>query len=389
MDNAYLEELIGEVKAREGGLILSLNGQPEVVVLSIEKYNELLSKSASLEVVEQTEQEYSLFSANQINGQKILVTGGAGYIGAHVSRQLLAAGHKVVVLDNLSTGKRENVPSAIRFVEGDVADLNLLRDLLAAEKFDAVMHLAASIEVEESVRKPVEYLRNNALNTAKLLSAMTEAGIKNLIFSSTAAVYGQQSKQPISETAPLNPDNPYGFSKMIAEQLIQYYCNFTGLKAIVFRYFNAAGCDFDGGIKSTHDSHLIKNVLQVAKGQKPQLMVNGDNYATVDGTCVRDYVHVLDIARAHVKALDHLDQPGSFRVYNIGTSRGASVLEVINAATEVLGKMIPMEIGPRRAGDAPVTVADNAKLKEDFGFELKFSSLETIIQTAWQQIQQE
>lgn len=387
MDNAYLQELIAEAQNRGGGLLLSVQDKPAAVVLTVEKYNQMLNhENASGQQSSSQPRQEAALPLDDLGGQKILVTGGAGYIGAHLVRQLLEAGHEVVVLDNLSAGKRENIPAGAAFVEGDLADVNLLRDLFAANHFDVVMHLAASLEVEESVRLPEKYFENNVINTAKLLSVMTEAGVKKLIFSSTAAVYGEPEQVPLTEKSRVKPNNPYGFSKLLAEKVIKYYCNFSGLNATVFRYFNACGCDYDGQIRPTHSSHLIPIVLEVAKGARPFLLVHGGDYDTADGTCIRDYVHVLDIAAAHVKALQQMDSRCGFTVYNIGTGRGSSVKDIINCASEILNRIIPMEIGPRRAGDAAVTVADNAKLKNELGFELKHSDINTIITTSWKQI---
>lgn len=383
MEQSYLEQLINEVKARDGGLILNVDGRPEAVVLSIDKYNELVSESRV------KSQESSQAQADQtfIKPKTVLVTGGAGYIGAHLARQLINAGHKVIIVDNLSTGKRENVPGAAKFIEGDFGDVNLLRDVFASEKIDAVMHLAASIEVEESVRLPVKYLENNALNTAHLLSAMDEVGVKNIIFSSTAAVYGEQKNQPIPESATPAPGNPYGYSKYLAEEIIKYYCEHREFNAVVFRYFNACGCDFDGQIWPTHESHLLAKLMAVIAGKEEQLVINGNDYSTHDGTCVRDFVHVLDIVSAHLLALGRVDKLSGFHLFNIGTGKGVSVLEMVNAAAEVLNKMIPMQLGPRREGDAAEAVAETAKIKNELGFSAQLSDLETIIKTAYRQSQ--
>jgi UDP-glucose 4-epimerase len=391
MDTFYLQELIEETNARGGGLILNFEDKPAVVVLAIEKYNSLLEgKDAAVTVAADERQKPTKTIQEPVKSmeksKKVLVTGGAGYIGAHLVRQLLGAGYEVAVLDNLSAGKRENVPDGAAFIEGDLADLNLLRDVLSSGEFDAVFHMAASLEVEESVREPQKYFDNNVANLLKLLLAMNEANCKKIIFSSSAAVYGEQQEVPISERAPLRPNNPYGFTKLLGEKIIRYYCEYLGFRAIIFRYFNACGCDFDGQIAATHESHLIPIVLGVAAGRKPQITVNGDDYETSDGTCVRDYVHVLDIAAAHVIALEKMDSGDNFRVFNIGTGRGRSVKEIINSAAEVLNRIIPMEIGPRRAGDAPATVADNSKLAKEFGFTPRHSDLETIITTSWRQL---
>lgn len=365
-------------------MVLNLQNRPEVVVLTVDKYNQLLKNGSDHAVLESAIES---LQQQESQNRRILVTGGAGYIGAHATRELLKAGYQVTILDNLSSGKRENVPAGVRFIEGSVGDANLLRDIFAQERFYAVMHFAASIEVEESVREPEKYLKNNTLNTAVLLSAMAEYDVKKIIFSSTAAVYGEQQVVPIPETAKLSPNNPYGYSKLLAERLIKYHCHFSGFQAVVFRYFNACGCDFDGEIMPTHQSHLIPIVLEVVLGKRPYLLINGTDYNTQDGTCVRDYVHVLDIARAHVVALAKLEATESYRIYNIGTGHGSSVREVVNKASEILERMIPMEAGPRRAGDAPATVADNRKLREELGFELQHSDLDTIIATSWTQMQ--
>ena len=390
MDNSYLQELIIEANSRGGGMILNLDNQPAVVVLTVDKYNELLNRvvvSSDSALADQTSILTETMAQAFLANRKVLVTGGAGFIGSHAARELLRAGYEVVVLDNLSAGVRENVPAGAKFVEGDLADLGLLRDLFAQEKFDAVIHFAASIEVEESVREPEKYFENNVLNTAKLLQVMNEYKVKRIVFSSTCAVYGEQAAMPISETAKVGPVNPYGYSKLIGERIIKYYAEYLGFRAVVFRYFNACGCNFDGDIKPTHKTHLFANVMDVAVGKKPSLTVFGNTYDTFDGTCIRDYVHVLDIAQAHITALEKIDEGEGFRTFNIGTGRGSSVLEVVNQTSEVLNKIIPMELGEKRAGDAPVLIADKAKLKDELGYELQYSDLETIITTSWTQAQ--
>lgn len=399
MDNQYLQELITEAKARGGGLLLSMENSPAAVVLTVEKYNQLVSGSVitsfakasegkqsvskSAEQITDTLPQPNLINMNQIQSKNVLVTGGAGYIGSHAVIELIKSGYNVTVIDNLSCGKRENVDERAKFIEGDLADENFLADVFAAGGFNAVCHFAASIEVEESVREPQKYFTNNATNTAKLLRAMAEAGVRHLVFSSTAAVYGEQQQEPIKETAKLKPNNPYGHSKMLAEKIIRYYCEHLSLRAVVFRYFNVCGFGQDRKIYGTHFSHLMPIVLDVAKGQRPALVVNGDDYQTSDGTCVRDYVHVLDIAQPHVLALNKMDEGENFKVFNIGTGHGSSVKEVINAASETLNKIIPMEIGPRRPGDVAILVADNSKLVTEFGYRPRYSDLPSIIKTTW------
>ncbi len=393
MDNYYLLELINETEERGGGLLLSYEDRPAVVVLSIDRYNQLLQGAVTATMVEEATltalQEAFNLESKPMEKRKILVTGGAGFIGAHLVRRLLQSGYEVVVLDDLSSGMKSNIPDGATFIEGNCGDVSLLADIFASNKIYAVMHMAASIEVEESVSNPEKYFENNAVNTAKLLAAMSEARVKNIIFSSTAAVYGKQEKMPITEKDIPRPNNPYGASKFLAEKIIKYYSDFAGIQAIVLRYFNACGCDFDGSITATHTSHLIPIVLEVAKGKKAFVLVNGNDYETNDGTCIRDYVHVLDIADAHIAALEKIDSEEKFRVFNIGSGKGTSVKQIINTAAEVINKIIPMEIGPRRPGDAPATVADNSKLKNELGFELKYSDLETIISTSWKQINRE
>ncbi len=312
----------------------------------------------------------------------ILVTGGAGYIGSHVVRQLLSAGHSVIVADNLSTGKAGNIAAGAVFHQGDIGDETFLESIFSSYPVEAVMHLAASIEVEESVKEPEKYLANNTLATVTLLRVMDKHGVNKIVFSSTAAVYGEPETLPINEQSSPAPINPYGHTKLLAEQAIQFYTIYRGFSAVVFRYFNACGSDFDGTLFSTHDSHLIPVVMEVAAGKRPHLTVNGKDYDTKDGTCVRDYVHVLDIAGAHLAALGKIAELPTFSVFNIGTGRGASIDEVVHAVTDITGHMVPVEIGPRREGDPATLVADNKKLREVLGYELKYSDLETIVKTS-------
>jgi UDP-glucose 4-epimerase len=386
MDNFYLQELIEETNARGGGLLLNFQDKPAVVVLSIDRYNLLLNQMQNTNMFggEQTAVLTQTRPAQNLVKQKVLVTGGAGYIGGHLVRELIKAGYEVVVLDNLSTGRKENIDNKAVFVEGDLADVNLLKDIFSANKFEAVFHMAASLEVEESVQKPVEYLENNVANIIKLLSVMSESGVKKIIFSSSAAVYGEPERVPISETSPLRPKNPYGSNKLLSERLIKYFCEYLGFKAVAFRYFNACGFDVQARILPTHQSHLIYKVMQVAKGAQPCLEVFGNDYPTSDGTCIRDYVHVLDIVLPHILALQKMDNMEKFEIFNIGTGRGSSVAEVVTCASEVINKIIPMEVAPRRAGDPAELIADNSKLLNELGYELKYSSLENMLATSWE-----
>ena len=397
MDNQYLKDLISEAQARGGGMLLSYEDQPAAVVLSVEKYNELLANQhvslsaptsgkagvgVPTEASGQTQTE--IFDTMKHMNKNVLVTGGAGYIGGHLVHELIKAGYKVTILDNLSTGRRENIHPQAKFVEGDLADENLLRDLFAAEKFDAVFHMAASLEVAESVKEPEKYFQNNVVNAARLLNAMNEAGIKKIIFSSTAAVYGQASDEPVTETSPLRPNNPYGSSKLLVERIVKYYCEYLGFKAVVFRYFNACGFDLEANILPTHHSHLIYNVLNVAKGGAPHLQVFGNDYPTFDGTCIRDYVHVTDIVLPHILALEKMDSLNNFEIFNIGTGHGSSVWQVANGASEIINRIIPMEVAPRRDGDAAITVADNSKLVNVLGYTPGHSDLQNMIATSWE-----
>jgi UDP-glucose 4-epimerase len=386
MDNFYLQELIEETNSRGGGLLLNFQDKPAVVVLSIDRYNLLLNQmqnTATMSFSETATMTQTRPLRNFIK-QKVLVTGGAGYIGGHLVRELIKAGYDVVVLDNLSTGRKENIDPKAVFVEGDLADENLLKDIFASNNFEAVFHMAASLEVEESVREPAKYLENNCINTYNLLKAMNEANCKKIIFSSSAAVYGQPERVPVQETAPLRPENPYGSNKLLSERIIKYFCAYMGFKAVAFRYFNACGFDIEARILPTHQSHLIYKVMQVAKGAQPHLEVFGNDYHTSDGTCVRDYVHVLDIVVPHILALQKMDNMDRFEVFNIGTGRGFSVAEVATSASEVIGKIIPMEVAPRRAGDPAELIADNTKLLTELGYQLKHSSLENMLSTSWE-----
>lgn len=377
MENEQLLELLAQVERNGGGVVLRVGEAARAVVLSMEAYTNMASQGVDVISLPDS-------TARPDIKQTVLVTGGAGYVGGHVVRELLAAGYDVVVLDSLYTGRREYVPGEAHFVEGDVRDLNLLRDVFSQHKIDAVIHLAALLEVAESVEKPTEYFEVNVHGTTRLLEVCSEMGVRNVVFSSTAAVYGPQAVVPIPETAACEPTNPYGASKLLAEQVLQYFSRYTGMQVTVLRFFNVAGQYTPWGVSDTHKhSHLVPIVLEVASGDRALLTVNGSDYLTVDGTCVRDYVHVLDIAKAHVKALTR-QNPEPFKVYNVGTGKGVSVREVVQAAAEVTGRMIPMEVGPRRPGDDATLVANVRAIQTDLGFVAEQSDIASIIESAWQ-----
>jgi len=315
----------------------------------------------------------------------VLVTGGAGYIGSHTVRELSRRGYQVVVLDNLSKGHRASV-AGVEFVEGDTADGGLLRSLFQEREVRAVVHFAASSQVGESVLDPAAYYRNNVLGGISLLDAMASARGPYLVFSSTAAVYGEPREVPIPEDHPAVPTNPYGATKLALEGAMRWYGEAYGMKYAALRYFNAAGADPAGDIGEDHvpESHLIPLVLKAAMGLLPTLSVFGTNYPTPDGTCVRDYVHINDLAEAHVLALDALAAGAPSGAYNLGNGNGYSVLEVIKAAESVTGQRVPVEYGPRRSGDPATLVASSEKAKRDLGWRPSFADLAAIIGTAWE-----
>lgn len=316
--------------------------------------------------------------------KKILVVGGAGYIGAHMVRQLVHDGCEVVILDNLSTGSRQLVHSG-EFVQGSLGDKKLLDRLFSEHTFDAVMHFAAFSQVGESMNHPLKYYRNNLAETVALLEAMLQYDVRRFIFSSTAAVYGEPVAIPITEDHPCSPTNPYGNTKLAVERMLADCDAAYGLKYTALRYFNAAGADDSGEIGELHDpeTHLIPIVLQAAAGKIDHIQVFGTDYPTMDGTCIRDYVHVNDLARAHMLALDALIGDGESAVYNLGSSNGYSVKDVIEKARAVTGKQIPVLEAPRRAGDPAVLVASSEKIKRDLGWNPMYEDLDTIIHTAW------
>jgi UDP-arabinose 4-epimerase len=315
---------------------------------------------------------------------KVLVTGGAGYIGSHAAKALAQWGYQPVVLDNLTRGHREAVQWG-PLIEGDLADRALLRDSLRHFEIGAVMHFAASAYVGESMSKPELYFSNNMVNSLNLLEAMRESGVRRIVFSSTCATYGVPDAVPIREEMPQRPINPYGESKLMVERMLQWYGSAHGFAHMALRYFNAAGADADGEIGEHHEpeTHLIPLVLDAALGRRPHVEIFGTDYPTPDGTAIRDYIHVSDLATAHVLALKHLQQGGASGALNLATGRGHSVREVIAAAERVTKRPIPRRESERRPGDPPALVADASQASALLGWTPRFSDLETIVATAW------
>ncbi len=315
---------------------------------------------------------------------KVLVTGGAGYIGSHTAKALAAAGHEPLVLDNFSSGHRWAAKWG-KVLEWDLAAAQMLPQFLEKERVEAVLHFAASLLVGESVRNPRKYYWNNVVNTLNLLDAMQAAGVKRIVFSSSAAVYGDPKQVPIPETHSKEPVNPYGETKLAMERALQWYGNAYDIKWVALRYFNAAGADSDGELGESHDpeTHLIPLVVQAALGKRPPVEIFGTDYPTPDGTAIRDYIHVADLADAHVRALDYLLQGGESRALNLGTGQGYSVREVINVAAKISARGVPFREGPRRSGDPPVLVADASMAVSTLNWKPQCSDLETVIRSAW------
>ncbi|AGF72662.1 UDP-glucose 4-epimerase GalE [Corynebacterium halotolerans] len=311
---------------------------------------------------------------------KLLVTGGAGYVGSVCAAVLIEGGHDVTVIDNFSTGNREAVPAGARLVEGDVRDT--AEGVLAEGGFEGVVHFAARSLVGESMDKPEEYWRHNVVTTLALLDAMRAHGVGNLVFSSTAATYGEPETVPITEDMPTAPTNPYGATKLAIDYAISSYAAAHGLAATSLRYFNVAGAYGSIGENREIETHLIPLVLQVALGHRDKIYMFGDDWPTKDGTPVRDYIHIRDLADAHVLALES-NTPGEHRIYNLGSGDGYSVREVIEMCREVTGHPIPAEVAPRRAGDPAVLIASSAKIKEELGWNPARTDLGTIVRDAW------
>jgi UDP-glucose 4-epimerase len=313
---------------------------------------------------------------------RILVTGGAGYIGSVVVAELVRAGHNVTVYDNLSRGHRGAVHAEAQLAVADLSDTKTLDRCLTENKIEAVMHFAASIEAGESMKFPEQFFRNNTANTLGLLEAMLRAGVRSIVFSSTAALYGEPERTPIKETDTLRPTNAYGESKLLAERMLEWLNRIHGLRYASLRYFNAAGATPELGEAHDPETHLIPLVLQVAAGKRESISIFGADYPTVDGSCVRDYIHVLDLAKAHVLALNAI-QTRDKLVYNIGNGAGFSVRQVVEAARRVTGHPIPIIEAPRRSGDPAVLVASSDKIRNELGWHPTFADPETIISDAW------
>ena len=318
------------------------------------------------------------------DGMKVLVTGGAGYIGSHFVKYLIKNDFDTVVFDNLSRGHREAVYPGARFENVDILNPEALEAALAKHSPDACVHFAAFAYVGESVEKPDLYYTNNVVGSLNLIKAVTKTGIKKFVFSSTCSVYGEDVDIPISESQPTNPINPYAQTKLIIEKILSDFENAYGLKYAALRYFNAAGADEEGELGESHDPepHLIPLVLQTALGKREKIFIFGDDYPTKDGTCIRDYIHIQDLADAHLKALNYLTDKDESLIVNLGTGSGYSVKEIIDAAKKITGKEIPTEITARRPGDPPALVADNTKAAELLGWRPK-RNIEDIITTAW------
>lgn len=311
----------------------------------------------------------------------VLVTGGAGYIGSAVVEELLAAGHTPVVYDNLVAGHAEAIPPGVAFVQGDLADAAALRGALEDHAIAAVIHLAAFLQPNESMTNPAKYFQNNVAGSITLLNAMAEMGVRRFILSSTCAIFGNPVRLPIDEDHPRDPISPYGVSKYLIEQLLPWYEQAYGIRYACMRYFNACGATPERGEDHDPEIHLIPLILQVAMGKREQIAIYGTDYETRDGSCVRDYIHISDLARAHVLALDPLTERS--RNFNLGNGDGFTVREVIEAARRITGHAIPAVEQPRRAGDPPIMIGDSRRARDELGWEPRYPQIEQIIATAW------
>jgi UDP-glucose 4-epimerase len=318
---------------------------------------------------------------------RVLVTGGAGYIGSVVVEELIAEGHQLVVYDNLFKGHRSAITPGAELVEADLLDIERVRQTLRDSSIEAVIHMAADSLVGESVQNPAKYYRSNVIAGLSLLDAMRDTGVKRVVFSSTAATYGEPEKQPIEEDDPTGPTNPYGETKLAFEGALRWYDQAYQMRYVSLRYFNAAGATARCGEWHDPETHLIPIVLQVASGRRSQVEIFGDDYPTRDGTCVRDYIHVVDLARAHVLALGMLDERSA--IYNLGCGGdGYTVKEVIDIAAEVTGKQIPVTVASRRAGDPAVLIASSQRIQTELGWSPKFQDLRKIVASAWLWLQE-
>ena len=315
----------------------------------------------------------------------ILVLGGAGYIGSHTVYELIDAGRDVVVVDNLLTGFRQAVHPKARFYQADIRDRAAMDKVFEAEDIEGVVHFAASSQVGESMTDPLKYYDNNLYGTTVLLQSMVAHGVKKIVFSSTAATYGEPESVPILESDKTQPTNCYGETKLAMEHMMSWVSRAHGLKYVALRYFNACGAHISGAIGEAHDpeTHLVPIILQVPNGKRDHVSIFGDDYPTKDGTCVRDYIHVSDLAQAHVLALDYLLKGGGNNVFNLGNGVGFTVKEVIDTARAVTGHPIPAQVSPRRAGDPAQLIASSAKAVEVLGWKPRYNDLSTIISTAW------
>jgi UDP-glucose 4-epimerase len=315
----------------------------------------------------------------------ILVTGGAGYIGSLATRRLLDVGHQVTVVDNLSTGYAGALDKRARFFRYDIGELQKMTELLLDQKIEAVMHFAAFIEVGESVQNPLKYYDNNVRKSTLLFEAMRQADVRRLVFSSTAAVYGEPQYLPLDENHPKQPINPYGSTKHMVEEILGDCARAYGLGFVALRYFNVAGAAIEGDIGEAHDpeSHLIPRLLKVALGQSPSFDIYGTDYATPDGTCIRDYIHIEDLVAAHILALDHALPAAGGKFYNLGSEAGFSVKEVIESCRRVTKKPLQIQEKPRRAGDPARLVASSQKIQTELGWKLQYKDLDAIVSHAW------